>query len=179
MEHASKESAVILPVDEKRILKQWLAARYGRPAFPDAFEARLRRVVGKRTVKEHIDKALAQPETRHIIGVFFDLGEQRGMEMPDKEPYALGVSIVYDAVEGGPSARQAAETAAQGLRQLFEKAYGPPDRATEIALDSCQAITDTAMTLAALRRVDQWRLEHISLRDGEMGGFLPTGETPP
>ena len=179
LEHASKDTIVTLAADGKRVLKQWLAARYGRPAFPDAFEARLRRMVGKRTITEHIHKILAQPEAEHIIGVFFDLGEQRGTEVPDKDPYALSVSIVYDAIEGGPAARRAAETAAQGLRQLFEKAYGPPAVATEIALDSCEAIADTAMTLAALRRVDQWRLEHISLRDGDMGEFLPTGEIPP
>lgn len=178
LEHAAKDTVITLAAVEKRVLKQWLAARYGRPAFPDAFEARLRRGVDKRTVKEHIDKTLAQPEARHIIGVFFDLGAQRGREAPDGEPYALGISIVYDAIEGGPPARRAAETAALGLRQLFEKAYGPPDLASEIALDSCEAIADTTMTLAALRRVDQWRLEHMSLRDGETGKFLPTGETP-
>lgn len=29
----------LLPADEKRALKLWLAARYGRPAFPNAFDA--------------------------------------------------------------------------------------------------------------------------------------------
>lgn len=67
LEHASKDAAITLAANEKRILKQWLAARYGRPAFPDAFEARLRRMVGKRTITEHIHKILAQPEARHII----------------------------------------------------------------------------------------------------------------
>ncbi|MHB1287118.1 MAG: hypothetical protein ACYCYP_11295 [Leptospirales bacterium] len=34
--------------NQKRALKQWLAARYGRPAFPNAFENRLRKLIGKR-----------------------------------------------------------------------------------------------------------------------------------
>ncbi|MFN3982418.1 MAG: hypothetical protein ACK4SA_18735 [Caldilinea sp.] len=39
-------------------------------------------------------------------------------------------------------------------------------------------MADTYLTLADLRRVDQWRLEYISLRDGEQGDFLPVGEIP-
>jgi hypothetical protein len=34
--HAIRDSSALLPVDAKRVLKQWLAARYGRPAFPNA-----------------------------------------------------------------------------------------------------------------------------------------------
>ena len=61
---------------------------------------------------------------------------------------------------------------------MFEKTYGKPDVATEIALDAFEAVADTRLTLADLRRVDQWRLEHISLRDGDQGDFLPVGEMP-
>jgi hypothetical protein len=39
-------------------------------------------------------------------------------------------------------------------------------------------VADTRLTLADLRRVDQWRLEYISLRDDEQGDFLPVGEMP-
>ena len=90
----------------------------------------------------------------------------------------MSISIVYDSIEGGPDARQAAERVALQIRQLFEKAYGKPEVADEIALDACEAIADTHMTLADLRRVDQWRLEYISLRDDDVGDFLPVGETP-
>ena len=64
------------------------------------------------------------------------------------------------------------------LRELFENTYGKPDVATEIALDACEAVADTRLTLANLRRVDQWRLEYISLRDDDQGDFLPVGEMP-
>jgi hypothetical protein len=166
-----------LPVDAKRALKQWLAARYGRPAFPNAFEERLRKRSGKRTVEQLIAKIL-EPDAKYLVGLFFDLGEQRGTEANEGEPYALSVSVVYDANEGGVDARTAAERVARQLRDLFENTYGKPDVATEIALDACEAVPDTRMTLADLRRVDQWRLEYISLRDGEQGDFLPVGEIP-
>ena len=56
--------------------------------------------------------------------------------------------------------------------------YGKPDAATEVVPDACEAVADPSITLADLRRVDQWRLEYISLGDGDHGDFLPVGETP-
>ena len=88
------------------------------------------------------------------------------------------MSVVYDATEGGGQARTAAERVAAQLRDLFEEIYGKPDVARELALDACEAVADTRMTLADLRRVDQWRLEYISLRDDDQGDFLPVGEMP-
>jgi hypothetical protein len=175
---AVKDNSLALPVDAKRALKQWLAARYGRPAFPNAFEKRLRKKLsGKRTVEKEIAKIL-EPEAKYLVGLFFDLGEQRGAEVDEGKPYALSVSVVYDAKEGGADARKAAERVAVQLRDLFDNAYGKPDVATDIALDACEAVADTYLTLADLRRVDQWRLEYISLRDDDQGDFFPVGEMP-
>jgi hypothetical protein len=175
---AVKDNSLALSVDAKRVLKQWLAARYGRPAFPNAFENRLRKKLsGKRTVEKEIAKIL-EPEAKYLVGLFFDLGEQRGTEAIEGEPYALSVSVVYDATEGGTEARQSAELVAKQLRELFEKAYGTPDVSKEIALDACEAVADTYLTLADLRRVDQWRLEYISLRGDDQGDFFPVGEMP-
>lgn len=170
-------SSAILPADAKRALKQWLAARYGRPAFPNSFEDRLRKKVGKRTVDQQIGKIL-EPDSRHLVGLFFDLGELRDAEAPSDEPYVLSISVVYDSIDGGPVARHAAERVASSLQELFYRSYGSPEVATEIALEACEAVSDTHLTLADLRKVDQWRLEYISLRDGEGGDFLATGETP-
>ena len=176
-ERAVKDNSLALPIDAKRALKQWLAARYGRPAFPNAFEERLRKLSGKRTVEQLIAKIL-EPDAKYLVGLFFDLGKQRGAEAVEGEPYALSRSVVYDATEGGTDARLSAERIAGQLRELFEGIYGKPDTATEIALDACEAVADTRLTLADLRRVDQWRLEYISLRDDKQGDFLPVGGIP-
>ncbi|MDA8225280.1 MAG: hypothetical protein M0T86_05090 [Betaproteobacteria bacterium] len=176
--HAARDDHASLPIDGKRALKQWLAARYGRPAFPNAFENRLRQIVSrKNSVERQIGKIL-EPKAKHLVGLFFDLGEQRSAEVPAGEPYALSISVVYDATEGGTQARESAEEVASQLRELFGQAYGKPDAATEIALDACEAVADTSITLADLRRVDQWRLEYISLSDDDHGDFLSVGETP-
>ena len=177
MEKAVKDDSTLVGDGEKRTLKQWLAARYGRPAFPNAFEARLRKLVGKQTVDRHIAKVVG-PTAFHLVALFFDLGEQKGVELADGEPYAISISVVYDATEGGPNARQAAEDTAGKLRGIFEAAYGKAENATEIAIEECEAVADTLMTLADLRKVDQWRLEYISLSDCDAGEFLPVGEIP-
>lgn len=174
---AVKDKNFLLPADEKRVLKQWLAARYGRPAFPNAFENRLRKTVGKKSVESRIAKILA-PESAHLIALFFDLGEERNTELPDATPYFLSISVVYDATEGGQKARASAEKVANELRTLFVQAYGTADAATEIALETCHAVADTFITLADLRKVDQWRLEYISLRETPPDDFLPAGELP-
>ena len=164
----------ILSSDEKRGLKQWLAARYGRPAFPNAFENRLRNKIKNRTIEQHIAKIL-EPASEHLIDVFFDLDEQRDCELAENEPYILKISIVYDAIEGGIVARQAAEKTADALTQLFNEAYGTPDKTTEIALEACNAVADTQITLADIRKVDQWRVEYISLREDPIGDFIAIG----
>lgn len=176
-ERAIKYNRLSLSVEAKHALKQWLAARYGRPAFPNESEEWLRKRSGKRTVEQLIAK-IFEPDAKYLVGLFFDLGEQRGAEAVAGEPYALSLSVVYDATEGGAEARGAAERVAAQLRDLFEKTYGRRDIATEIALDACEAVADTRLTLADLRRVDQWRLEYISLRDDDQGDFLPVGEMP-
>ncbi len=173
----ARDRNFLLPADEKRALKQWLAARYGRPAFPNTFENRLRKTVGKKSVEYRIAKIL-EPESSHLVALFFDLGEDKAIELEDEVPYFLSISVVYDATEGGPNARASAEKVADELRTLLEQAYGTVDNATEIALDTCTAVADTFMTLADLRKVDQWRLEYISLSEDPAGDFLPTGELP-
>lgn len=176
-DHATMDNSLTLPIEAKRALKQWLAARYGRPAFPNTFEKRLCKRSGGRTVEQRIARILA-PDAKYLVGLFFDLGGQRGAEAIEGEPYALSVAVVYDATDGGSPARGSAERVAAQLRELFEKTYGKPDVAAEIALDACEAVADTHLTLADLRRVDQWRLEYLSLRDDDQGDFLPVGELP-
>lgn len=163
--------------DEKRALKQWLAARYGRPAFPNAFENHLRKKTGKYSVDQQLDNAL-EKVNGHLVGVFFDLGESRAVEITDGIPYDLKIIVVYDASEGGQPARLAAEEVVSEIRDIFHVAYGAPESATKIALENCEAVADTFFPLSDLRKVDQWRAEYISLRQDPPGTFLAVGELP-
>jgi hypothetical protein len=168
----------VLSDEEKRSLKQWLAARYGRPAFPNAFETHLRKNVSKKeTVEDRLGKVL-EKVSAHLVGVFFDLGENRAAELTDGSPYDLRIAVVYDASEGGQPARLAAEEVVSEIREIFQSAYGPPEAATEIALESCEAVADLRFPLSDLRKVDQWRAEYISLRQDPPESFLAVGELP-
>lgn len=167
-----------LPDEQLRALRQWLAARYARPAFPTAFEDHLRKQKGGKTVVDKIKKIL-EKQSEHLVGLFFDLGETRSVELPDNEPYTLSIAVVYDAKEGGPASREAAEEVANRLSSLFEDAYGTANDATEIALENCAAVADTDITLADLRRADHWRVEYLSLREDPPGEFVGAGDVPP
>ena len=123
-------------------------------------------------------RKILTPIAENLVALFFDLGEERAAELDEGTPYFLSISVVYDATEGAQNGREHAERAAAEIRLLFQKAYGTADVASEIALDRCDAVADTFMTLADLRRVDQWRLEYISLREDPPGEFLAVGELP-
>lgn len=175
---ATPDSNWVLLDEEKRALKQWLAARYGRPAFPNAFEMYLRKKINKKEkVEDRLGKSL-EKVSAHLVGVFFDLDENRAIELTEDTPYDLRITVVYDASEGGQPARLAAEAVASEILEIFHEAYGHPGLATEIALESCEAVADTFFPISDLRKVDQWRAEYISLRQDPPESFLATGELP-
>lgn len=170
---AKKDPDLELSRTEKRALRQWLAARYGRPAFPNAFESRLREKVRRKTVDRLIGEILA-PVSRFIVAVFFDLGEERFSELPDGTPYDLSIFLVYAAEEGGSEARESAEEAGRSLEALFRGVYGNPSEATGIRVDRIRAVSDLDFSLAQIVRMDQWRLESLSLGE-EPEALLPSG----
>lgn len=166
------DSSFSISPEEKQGLKQWLAARYGRPAFPDVFESRLRAFDSKKfKFEKELAKIISQ-HSRHLIGIFFDLGEERFSDLEEGIPYELNIHMVYDTINGGIEARQEVEQAVQCVNELFISYYGEPSESELIALMSCNAVPDTEFTLYALRRMDQWRVEYISLMGDEIGDYL-------
>ncbi|EOZ7480709.1 TPA: hypothetical protein ACR8QZ_001937 [Enterobacter roggenkampii] len=177
------DPAYTISSEEKQGLKQWLAAKYGRPAFPDSFEERLRAFDLDKNDEDDkfvFEKAVADiisTNSEHLIGIFFDLGEERFTDLEEGEPYELVINVVYDATEGGPDARTAAENTCLALKKLFFKFYGDPKQGHSelIELTNCVAVADTHFSLYALRRMDQWRVEYISLEDESYGDFIGAG----
>lgn len=166
------DSEYILVEEEKRSLKQWLASRYGRPAFPDEFENRMKAFNGKVNKKFKFESSIAKilekcPQA--LLAVFFSLGEGRFIDLPSSEPYELSIYIVYDSEEGGPEARDLADSAAAQLLTLFHTYYGKDESAVLICLEECIAISDTKFSLSSMRKMDQWRLDYISLAGSDGG----------
>lgn len=174
----SYDPAFTISTEEKQGLKQWLAAKYGRPAFPNSFEERLRAYdEDKKFIFEKEVADIISANAEHLIGVFFDLGDDRAKDLEEGVPYELAINIVYDAIEGGPAAREAAEHTCSNLRALFHKFYGNPElgQSELIELNKCSAVADTHFSLYALRRMDQWRVEYISLEDDTYGDYIAAG----
>jgi len=118
-----KDVSIILPADEKRALKQWLAARYGRPAFPNAFENRLRKSVGVKTVQYRIAKTLA-PEASHLVALFFDLMQDRPSSwrtwFPIFSPSRLSTTPTRAGRTLGPVLKNSPANVARALRQPMQ-----------------------------------------------------------
>ncbi|MGH1448791.1 MAG: hypothetical protein ACRBBM_05120 [Pseudomonadaceae bacterium] len=157
------EESLGLRDEDKRVLKQWLSTRYGRPGYPNSFENRLRKKTRRKTTEWHIAKIL-EPCQESLCAMFISLGNDKNIELPESEPYGLNISLVYHTA-GGTEAREACDRAAARILALFEEAYGPLGEATEIALESCEAVADSRFSLVDIMKADQWRLEWMSLSE--------------
>ncbi len=149
------------------ILQRWLAARYYRAAFPEAFEDRLRAAnILKGTFLKKLESVLVGGGD-HIRALLFDLdgGEDVEREAPE-DLYQLGIMVLYDSLRDEPTAAAAAKKAAEKLEELFYAAFYLPSVGWQnICLKYCDPISDSAITVAEREILKQWRLEHMSLQD--------------
>ena len=67
---------VRLESDDTRLLSRWIAKRYTRPAFPDAFNLRLDGVDGR------LERLFKSPEGQVVTGVFLDIADDEFIEGP-------------------------------------------------------------------------------------------------
>ncbi|MBK8637106.1 MAG: hypothetical protein IPN92_02080 [Chromatiaceae bacterium] len=149
------------------ILQRWLASRYHRAAFPEAFEYRLRtaNLPGKQTFLKRIEGVLADGGD-HIRALLFDLDEGTEVERDGPEDvYRLGIIVLYESLRDEPAAAEAAGKAAEALEELFEAAFHSQDSGWKnIRLMYCDPASDSAITVAQREMLKQWRLEHMSLQ---------------
>lgn len=100
-------------------LRDWLAARYNRTAFPDEFNARLEAL----GAPEKIKKLLASSSDL-VSFVYFDLKGRERDELPKGLPYELSVVLVHfpgpDPDEAAAKAEALAERVDAALRQRLE-----------------------------------------------------------
>lgn len=142
--------------EHRVLLRRWLAQRYARCEFPDAFINWLKDSgVGSRF------EDLGKRHSAHLIGIYFDFDDDTERADPD-DPYVLGINLVYKADNAEHAA--AAEQARVRLKTLFAARCKPNHEWRWIELAYCDALSDEVFNLRAARTFRRWRFEHRSVR---------------
>jgi hypothetical protein len=131
-----------------RILAQWIAKRYVRSGFPDAFNDRLKKVTTRfrRFVESH---------DRHLRAIFVALDPD--VELPEGEDYRCAMVLVYPVEWNDPDAREAMEGE---FRSVFEDCRG-------INLVEVRARSASEFTLADLNEFRRMDFDFLSYADDD------------
>lgn len=141
--------------EQRAVLRRWLAQRYARCEFPDAFIKWLRESgVGSRF------EDLGKRHSAHLVGIYFDFDDDSERENPE-DPYSLGINLVYDASNAEHAV--AANQAKDRLEEMFARRCKPNDQWRWIELTYCEALSEEVFNLRAARIFRRWRFEHRSL----------------
>lgn len=148
--------------DNYEVFQRWLAARYRRASFPNALVERLKPMRDKLS-------GIAKRSAESIIGIWIRY-DPKGRELPDGDPYELWISIVYSTRVNG--AKEVAEESAEKLAKSFESQFKRDEHWNLLDLRSCKPIPETSFTVLDLLRNDEWRMEHVSLKQSPRGEAL-------
>lgn len=151
-----------LPWEQLSTLQRWLAARYRRAAFPDAFEKRL----DTTGMKDRLTKIFASLG-EHIHAVFFDVddGEEIKREAPENT-YTLDIYLLYNTGRDPKIAEDVVTQACKKIVDTFRAKLYFNDRGWQhIELRDCVPISDYAMTYRDSILLKKWNIDYMSLRD--------------
>jgi len=157
-------------------LRRWLAARYDRAAFPDEFERRLRH---ETDLAERINKIAKKNGVNRVVsGIYFEVSPRE--ELDPKVPYDLTVVLVYtpgmDPLQNG----DIAEEAGAAIDAHFRKrclTSGTSGTWTHIRLMGVIAYSEEEISVARMKRLQRWQLDHMNLRSPAESAepFTPPG----
>lgn len=155
------DSDFVLEPRALNVLRAWLAVRYNRAAFPDAFVARLGNL--------KLDAKLAQllaPYGETVSAIFFVVDDGREIDRSNGAPYELSIVLAFVPGDDPMKAEGLAERAATEVENLFgERCF---DRTAEswagVCLRNCIHVSEDDLTVSQAKRLTQWRLEYMTLR---------------
>ena len=157
-------ATILIPSAGRNTLQHWLAARYRRSAFPDAFDQCLTRDT---RLAERIARILEPLGTRSIIAIFFDVDEGIEREHENaQDPFTLSIDLLYSTEIGPAASEAAARSAAEAITSAFrDRCFDiKTNRWRSIELLSCTPISDEALTYSMSLRLKRWSADYISLR---------------
>lgn len=157
------DSSYSLDGRQLNVLRNWLASRYQRAAFPDSFVDRMKATKADAKLGKKIEKHGAA-----ISFVYFDLDHGAMIERAEGDAYELGVVLVFNPGNDPVSAADDADAAALEIEQVLESCFKDE---TLIHLNTCFAVSEDDLTVSQARVFTQWRLEHMTLRaaDDQLG----------
>ena len=141
---------MLLQQEDADLLRRWVAKRYTRAAFPDAFNARLDTVDGR------LDRLFKSPEGQVITGVFLDVPSD---ELIEGRPYEVAVRVTAKADTWEDADAVAA------LDRFEERLSSILDDCDGIVIfdDDIQTSPEDDLTLADLRRFSRLDRDYRSL----------------
>jgi hypothetical protein len=145
--HASRMSA-----SELSILKRWLAQRYSRPEFPDAFVERMKKCDGfEKWSKKH---------SAVLSGVYFGT---KDFEITDQQtPYELRIYLVFDS--SNAENENKASRAKEELVEMLNHHYWQAPSWFLIELVDCAVVSDADFSVRNASIYKRWRFEHRSIK---------------
>jgi hypothetical protein len=148
------------------VLRRWMAARYGRSAFPGAFEDLLRN-----SVFDKLEK-LASAKGKNIRALYFDLDNNQLIERKEgDDPYELAIYVVHPSDTDNDEAASFASDVASIFRQGFFKESTHTWEG--VRLLSCDSISEDTFTLELANNTKPWRLDHRSYGSLPDAGVFP------
>lgn len=130
------------------LVTQWIAKRYTRPAFPDAFNVRLSR--DHRAIKRYF-----QTHGHHFRNVLINC-DPRNDELTDGAPYQVVVWLVLAL--GATLSPHDRQQRVVELEKLLAACPG-------IEIGDCRIVTEDDVTLAHLRYLAPWDFDYLTHRE--------------
>lgn len=144
--------------DARDDLRQWLAKRYVRAAFPTEFD---KRISG---VKKKIKKVLDTPEGKAISGIYIFL--DRDTELPAGTPYKIVIRGTMRAVVFDDSSLvKKCEALLGKMAALFDSCEGID--MLEHAIQS-----EARFSLDEVRLTKRWDVDFLSANDGDAPALI-------
>lgn len=153
------DPAYSMDVKQLATLRDWLACRYNRAAFPDGFVGRM-----KGTKAEAKLARLLEKHGSLISFIYFDLDRGELVERATGDPYELSVVLVFPPGEDPVSTADQVESVAVELEGVLRVCFKDEGM---IRLRACMGISEDELTVSQARVLMQWRLEYMSLRADE------------
>jgi hypothetical protein len=149
-----------LSTTEHFTLQGWLASRYYRPIFPDAFDARLKAKPAE--VHKRIAKIIAKTGS-DLVAVLFDVDQGQNVERGEGDPYSLGIYLIYSVSEDPGRAEKAAKDAANSIKTLLRQYYFKSGKWEGIELRECLPISEDVLTLFHFRNLKPWEFDYVEI----------------